>query len=201
MNRQSRSVRLEKLTPKTRYSICVLGLGNWISSTDMSHTQPHIMRSNDTTIRDTSYENTDETEVFGDSILPLLIDSPTSRCTEVYTLDAPNTFIHNGINGLDSRISDRSVASILTRRLGLIIGCGLGVVVFIVLVTVLGYLKIKKHHPGDDKRNEAIPPEYLSYRHFSIQSGEANRGVSGPCGGGDHGGHPHFITTMGSSLN
>lgn len=44
-----------------------------------------------------------------------------------------------------SGLQDNSTAgsSILTRRLGLIIGCCLGFVVFILLITTLGYLKVK----------------------------------------------------------
>lgn len=180
MNRYSRSVLLDKLTPNTKYLICVLALGNWASPSTIN---PHIMRASD---NDTQYHEV--TEIFGDSMLPLLTDSPTSRCTEVRTLEAPIT-IHTGE---PRSISDRSgVTSVLTRRLGLIIGCCMGFVVFVVLVSVLGYLKVKKQRTTE-KRNQPIPPEYISYRHFSIQSGEANA----------QGSHPHFITTMGTtSLN
>lgn len=69
-----------------------------------------------------------------------------------------------------------SVSSFLTRRLGLIVGCCMGFVVFLLLVSVLGYLKVKKQRETV-KREQPIPPEYISYRHFSIQSGEAGHTV------------------------
>lgn len=62
----------------------------------------------------------------------------------------------------------------------------MGFVVFIVLVLVLGYLKVNKQRQAV-KRDQPALAEYLSYRHFSIQSGET----------GAHGtvsGHPHFVT-------
>lgn len=55
---------------------------------------------------------------------------------QVLTLGSPD------LSGLqDNSIVDGS--SILTRRLGLIIGCCLGFVVFILLISTLGYLKVK----------------------------------------------------------
>lgn len=65
----------------------------------------------------------------------------------------------------------------------------MGFIVFIVLVSVLGYLKVKKQRRAV-KRDQPMPAEYLSYRHFSIQSGET----------GGHGGHPHFITNMNTTV-
>lgn len=112
-----------------------------------------------------------------------MVNSPNSKCEEVSTLGAPNS-IHGGLGRLPE--SSLDVQSILTRRLGLIIGCCLGVIVFIVLVTVLGYLKMKKQRAAVKRDQPALPPEYMSYRHFSIQSGEA----------GAHSGHPQFITNM-----
>lgn len=83
---------------------------------------------------------------------------------------------------------DHSMAfqSILSRRFGLIIGCCMGFVVFIVLVLVLRYLKMSKQRQAVKSDQPALA-EYLTYRHFSIQSGET----------GAHGavvGHPPFIT-------
>lgn len=134
-------------------------------------------------------ERDEGVEIFSDSIMPLLIESLTTKCTEVRTLEASDGF-PRGLGGLPDR--GVGVPSILTRRLGLIVGCCMGFVVFVVLVSVLGYLKVKKQRNAV-KRDQPIPPEYLSYRHFSIQSGDA----------GAHGGHPQFITNaMGStSLN
>lgn len=86
-------------------------------------------------------------------------DSQSSRCAEVKTLEGDMAYYSD----------ERHKSSILTRRLGLIIGSCLGCVVFIVLVSVLGYLKIKKQRE-DTKREQPLPPEYLSYRHFSLHT-------------------------------
>lgn len=174
LERTSRSTKLSRLFPGTRYLICVLALGNWASRrTETPQSRLAHKPEND---------SSDLTEIFTDAILPLLTDSPTSKCAEVTTLGAPNS-----LSGSLGSIPDhgQGVQSILTRRLGLIIGCCMGFVVFIILVSVLGYLKVKKQRAAV-KRDQPIPPEYISYRHFSIQSGEA----------GAQGGHPHFITNM-----
>lgn len=95
---------------------------------------------------------------------------------QVQTLDAPDAAQAasdgGGAGGLGS---SGSGGSILTRRLGLIVGSCMGFIVFVVLVSALGYLKLKKQRQAA-KRDAAaapLPHEYLSYRHFSIQSGEA----------------------------
>lgn len=121
-----------------------------------------------------------ELEKLDQSIISLLVDSQTSKCEQISTLGISD------VMHIES-ISDHSysIQSILTRRLGLIVGCCMGFVVFIVLVSVLGYLKVKKQRAAV-KREIPIPPEYISYRHFSIQSGETSA----------HGHHPQFITNM-----
>lgn len=174
-----RSTKLHRLFPGTRYLICVLALGNWGSRRE-ELPQSRTMNSSE------NNETQDDWETFEDSILPLLVDSSTSKCTEVNTLLAPDS-IHVGLGSVTE--PGHGVPSILTRRLGLIIGCCMGFVVFIVLVSVLGYLKVKKQRAAI-KRDQPIPPEYISYRHYSIQSGEA----------GGQGGHPHFITSMNTTL-
>lgn len=88
-------------------------------------------------------------------------DTQSSRCAEVKTLEGDMAYY----------LDERHRGSILTRRLGLIIGSCLGCVVFVVLVSVLGYLKIKKQR-ADTKREQPLPPEYLSYRHFSLHAAD-----------------------------
>lgn len=98
-----------------------------------------------------------------------MVSSAMSRCTEVRTLESPSSVLGDGVVG------DRStLASILTRRLGLIVGSCMGFIVFVVLISVLGYLKMKKQR-AQAKREQPLapnPPEYLSYRHFSLQGGD-----------------------------
>lgn len=102
-----------------------------------------------------------------------LNDSTTTRCTEASTLD---TMPHVGLS-LDEHglIPARGlIHSILTRRLGLIVGCFMGIIVFFVLVSVLGWLKLKKRRLENAKRFHMPmpPPEYTTYRHFSIPHDE-----------------------------
>lgn len=108
----------------------------------------------------------------GDNIKTLLTDSANSRCTEVKTLDT-TAHLMTDEHGLSSQ---GIFHSILTRRLGLIVGCCLGIIVFIVLISVLGWLKVKKQRIVENaKRQQPVPPEYISYRHFSIPHDEHNR--------------------------
>ena len=37
--------------------------------------------------------------------------------------------------------------------------------------------KVKKQREAAKRDQQAVPPEYISYRHFSIQSGEAGQTV------------------------
>lgn len=178
-----RSVKLPKLLANTRYRICVFGLGNWVEN---EGSEDRIM----------GQFNVSNEEIFDITILPEMTDSRTGRCTEVKTLEAPSAEISTG--GSIAEVG--GVASILTRRLGLIVGCCMGFVVFIVLVSVLGYLKVKKQREAVKRDQQAIPSECISYRHFSIQSGEA--GHAARVTNIDPQQHPNFITNVGNtSLN
>lgn len=84
LDRSSRSMKLSKLYPGTRYLICVLALGNWASH------RRETAESRLATRRPENDTGRDLLEIFSDNILPLLVDSPTSRCTEVSTLGAPD---------------------------------------------------------------------------------------------------------------
>lgn len=46
--------------------------------------------------------------------------------------------------------------------------------------------QVKKQRRVVKRERPTVPPEYMSYRHFSIQSGELT----------ERSGHPHFITDM-----
>lgn len=175
MDRVSRSTKLSRLFPGTRYLICVIALGNW-ATRKQDFSDLRLARKNENSTRE-------DWEVFSDSMLSLLVDSPSSKCEEVSTLETPGS-IHGELGSLPDH--SFGIQSILTRRLGLIVGCCMGIIVFIILVSVLGYLKVKKQRNAIKRNRPAIPPEYISYRHFSIQSGEA----------GGQSGHPQFITNM-----
>lgn len=132
---------------------------------------------------------------FSNTLLSLMMDTPTSKCTEVRTLDSIGP---NPLAEVDGMSSQGIIHSILTRRLGLIVGCCLGIIVFIVLVSVLGYLKIKKQRLDAAKRQQQpMAPEFISYRHFSIPNDEHGRdGVAAATGTGGtnsflHNNHHH----------
>lgn len=158
LNRSANSAKLIRLTSSTRYLICVLSLGNWIANHQI-----------DQRLNDSNQGNTNN-DILSDENQALLTETSTSRCTEVTTLTATPSLITDE-NGLSSH---GIIHSLLTRRLGLIVGCCLGIIVFIVLISVLGYLKIKKQRIDNAKRQPPLPPEYMTYRHFSMTHDEAN---------------------------
>ncbi|XP_046613939.1 protein artichoke [Neodiprion virginianus] len=168
---KARSVKLSKLASDTRYLICVLGLGSWGNPIPEGMSSWQLNASHD--------------DVIEGSALPVMVDSPMSRCTEVRTLDAPDSIVGDGAVG------DRGgLASILTRRLGLIVGSCMGFVVFVVLVSVLGYMKMKKQRAAI-KREQPLPtnpPEYMSYRHFSLQGADRSENSC-----------PSFISNIGAT--
>lgn len=152
-----------------------MGLGNWISSSSSPiHDGSSISSSanlNSILLND-FHQDDDDNTILTDGLRKLLTDTSISRCTEVRTLDATPSLIMDE-NGLSSH---GIIHSILTRRLGLIVGCCMGIIVFIVLISVLGYLKLKKRRIENAKRQQAAQPEFMSYRHYSIPHEEINRG-------------------------
>ncbi|XP_057336057.1 protein artichoke-like [Microplitis mediator] len=165
----ARQLRLSKLIANTRYLICIRGLGNWAPE---EYSSSASLSSSVSTRKPV---NSSQDDVFFDnlsSLPPEMADSTVSRCAKVKTLELPAAIIIN--NDGSAPISDpSSVTNILTRRLGLIVGCCMGFIVFILLVSVLGYLKVKKQREAVKRDQQPLPPEYISYRHFSIQSGDA----------------------------
>lgn len=204
-----------------------MGLGNWISSPYSSSSKATIIYQNNNhntnnnnnnnynninhifDVNDFNQDDNDNNDgmydtsllsssssdtALTDGMLTLLADTSISRCTEVRTLDATPSLITDE-NGLSSH---GIIHSLLTRRLGLIVGCCLGIIVFIVLISVLGYLKLKKQRIENAKRQQPIPPEYLSYRHFSIPHDETNRTLTTTSGltvdSNCSSNHPTFIS-------
>lgn len=128
----------------------------------------------------------------------LLSNNVTSKCQEVVTLDTEARLMAEELE----IASMNFIKSLLSRRLGLIVGCCLGIIVFIVLASVLSWLKIKKRRVLEEtKRMQPMPPDFISYRHFSIPNEEHNRilqtgvdigqSVGGTLSRGGGGGHSH----------
>lgn len=113
---------------------------------------------------DVSHSNRNKTVSYNQNIqlihtlLKLQTDTSITRCTEARTLDAapklqPN---ENGLSG------HGLIHSLLTRRLGLIVGCVLGIFVFIVLISVLGCMKLKRKRIENAKRQQQQQLEQTS---------------------------------------
>jgi hypothetical protein len=120
----------------------------------------------------------------------LLTESMTSRCTQVRTLYALSSIME-----MDSLSSNGFFHSLVTRRLGLIVGCCLGIFVFIVLITVLGWLKVKKRRIEQAKRQQ-MPQDFMtmSYRSYSMVQDEQNRDPSHYNNNGQHAPHPNNMS-------
>lgn len=165
LNRSSNSAKLIGLASNTLYLICILGVGNWLTyQNDFNKTDGPL----NNIIADLTMANN---EINPMSMKGLLTESMTSRCTQVRTL-----YMLGYHTEMDSLSSSGFLHALLTRRLGLIVGCCLGILVFIVLISVLGWLKLKKRRLEQAKRQQ-MPQEFmtLSYRSYSISQEEQNR--------------------------
>ncbi|XP_058978013.1 chaoptin [Musca domestica] len=230
LNGSAHSAKLTKLSPNTRYHICVIGTGNWLSepvanalqrihvndsflmaprdepnaamypfasasssSSSPSYSVPEgagytpyhlsytgsLFNTNSMTFGEhpslaqpQQQQALIENTVASDNALQeVLKNSRFSTCTDVQTLDSTPSVITDE-NGL---ATNGFIHSILTRRLGLIVGCCMGIIVFIVMISVLSYVKLKKQRIENAKRQAALPPDYMSYRHFSIPNEELLR--------------------------
>lgn len=179
LNRSSNSARLIALASNTLYLICVLGVGNWLTyQNDLNNSESvgsHLIASL------TNAHN----EIYPEAIKGLLTESMTSRCTQVRTLYALSSIME-----MDSLSSNGFFHSLVTRRLGLIVGCCLGIFVFIILISVLGWLKIKKRRIEQAKRQQ-MPQDFTSYRSYSVAQDDGNRDLNHFNNNTPFGNHPH----------
>lgn len=159
LNRSSNSARLIALASNTLYLICVLGVGNWLTYQNDVNNSDSAGSSLIASLANA------HNEIYPEAIKGLLTESMTSRCTQVRTLYALSSIME-----MDSLSSNGFFHSLVTRRLGLIVGCCLGILVFIVLIAVLGWLKIKKRRIEQAKRQQ-MPQEFLSYRSYEQEEG------------------------------
>lgn len=152
------------LSSNTLYLICVLGIGQWLTYQNDFNNNTNSNNTSYNAYGDFSNGNND---VYSDTFRTLLSESTTSKCTQVRTLFALPSIEMDGLSG------GGFIHSILTRRLGLIVGCCLGIIVFIVLISVLGWLKLKKQRIERAKRQQPITQEYMTYRSYSISNEES----------------------------
>lgn len=185
LNHFEHSAKINVLSSSTQYRICVIGLGNRLSSAMAIYTS----NVNENSINDVGDEmRTDESRIsefyenddfdayhlnenksnaiyweFKNSLMKTKIDTPISKCIEARTLESAPIQISD-----ENRLTDRGlIHSLLTRRLGLIVGCCLGIFVFIVIIVVLGWLKLKKRRLENAKRQEQHQQQQhqLNYQH------------------------------------
>jgi hypothetical protein len=155
LNRSSNSARLVALASNTLYLICVLGVGNWLTyQNDYNH-------SDSTSTNFIAGLVNAQNELYPSAVKGSISESMTSRCTQVRTLYTLSSVMH-----MDPSTTGGFFRSLLTRRLGLIVGCALGILVFIVLISVLGWLKVKKRRIEQAKR-QTMPQEFVSYHSYS----------------------------------
>ncbi|KAG6441483.1 hypothetical protein O3G_MSEX001852 [Manduca sexta] len=164
LNATARSTRLNHLTPGSRYTICVLAVGNF-----------GVLASSGSSVPDARIaplpENTNTNSIYGDEqimnhLRSYMNDSMTSKCASVRTIEIFGAAI-------DSPFSNTymGIADILTRRLSLVVGCCIGFIVFVVLVSALGYIKTKKREVVA-KAEVQQAPQYISYDNFNTPNVE-----------------------------
>lgn len=159
LNTTARSTRLNNLTPGSRYTVCVIAVGSFGPSTSTGFSVPdaRIALSPDIT----SINNLYSDEQIFNHLRPYMNDSLSSKCTSVRTIEIFGAAI-------DSPFSNTymDIADILTRRLSLVVGCCIGFIVFVVLVSALGYIKTKKRQIIV-KAEVQQAPQYISYDNFN----------------------------------
>lgn len=160
VNASNRSTRLNHLTPGSRYTICVMALGNFGNSASSSSTLPGARMA-----------TTDSAHLYADEqmfnhLRPYMNDSLTSKCTSVGTIEIFGAAFESPFSNTYMGIAD-----ILTRRLSLVVGCCISFIVFVVLVSALGYIKSKKR-PVVAKIETQQAPQYISYDNFSTPNVE-----------------------------
>lgn len=112
------------------YVVCIITLAN-----DLMEYEEELDSNLNITIIDDNINHT--ARISQDIAAATLRRSPSSECISF------NTFRKQSITKLKSN-KKIGLSLILNRRLGLIVGCVLGVIVFFVMVSVLLYTKIKE---------------------------------------------------------
>ncbi|XP_053603949.1 protein artichoke-like [Plodia interpunctella] len=121
------STRLTDLDQNANYVVCVITL----------YDDPVI------TVEDFEYNKTADinlnitARITQDIAAAILMQSPSSECISFNTIKEKTT-------GKTKIVKPFDISQILNRRMGLIVGCSLGFVVFFIMVTVLLYTKIKE---------------------------------------------------------
>ncbi|CAB3257767.1 unnamed protein product [Arctia plantaginis] len=123
------SVHIRDLEPNFNYTVCVIAL-----SEDPVDYEDEIVSEVNNTIDDSSNSTARITQ---DMAAAILIRSSSNECVLFNTFREPSVVKTKPIKKF-------AISSLLNRRMGLIVGCSLGFVVFFIMVSVLLYTKIKE---------------------------------------------------------
>ncbi|KAJ2952069.1 hypothetical protein O0L34_g4333 [Tuta absoluta] len=166
LNTSARSTRLDHLTPGSRYTICVFAMGNFDSTSSPSSSIPGA-RIASPLENSHLYGHAISMTTLNSYLRSYMNDSLTSKCTSVSTIE----ILGAALDSSPFSNTYMGIADILTRRLSLVVGCCIGFIVFIVLVSALGYIKTKKR-PVVSKAEAQQTPQYISYDNFSTPNVE-----------------------------
>lgn len=161
----ARSTRINRLTPGTRYIICVLAIGNTGASVSSGSTTTNARIA---LSLPNSNSNLYEDEQIMNHLRSYMNDTMTSKCTTANTIEVLGAAIDSPFSNTYMGITD-----ILARRLSLVVGCCIGFIVFVVLVSALGYIKTKKRQVIVKADVQQVP-QYISYDNFSTPNLEHN---------------------------
>lgn len=129
MDRNDVSVNLNDLEPNGNYVVCVIAM-----SEDAVEYEDEI----NTNFNETTSTGVNVTSSISQDIAAaILVKSSSNECISFNTYRKQIT--------IELKTKQKfKLSSILSRRLGLIVGCSLGCIVFFIMVTVLLYTKIKE---------------------------------------------------------
>lgn len=124
------SVHIKDLETNINYVVCVITL----SEEPIDYEDEILVSEVNKTIDDSANTTARITQ---DIAAAILMRSPSSECVPFSTFRQQTT--------VKTRVNKKfQLSSILNRRMGLIVGCSLGFVVFFIMVSILLYTKIKE---------------------------------------------------------
>lgn len=127
MEKSEVSSHITHLAPNTNYVVCIITLSE----------EPVITVDDEEDMQNKTWAKNITRRNPEDVVASILMRSPSSECTSF------NTFRKSATPKIrPNKVFD--ISMILNRRMGLIVGCSLGFVVFFIMVSVLLYTKIKE---------------------------------------------------------
>lgn len=152
IERDEVSAHLDDLQANMEYMVCIIVL---YEDPIRSEEIVQIIDNNNT-----SSDNGTTARQAQDIAAAILLRHPTSECVSFDTYNTPIVI----------KMKPNSVynlAAILNRRLGLMVGCGLGCIVFFFMVTILLYTKFRER-----KRIAKTDPAWSEMNEYKVHSKE-----------------------------